>query len=64
MQTDRPNTPAATAVNDGLALLASATRYHAAHFMLEQGIPFRVIVRVLAPAAKVRPTSDLDGNAT
>ena len=54
MYRPRHNTHAAAVVNDGLAMLATATRYHAAHFMRANGVSFRVIVRVLAPAAKVR----------
>lgn len=54
MHPPRPNTYAASVVNDGLALLQSANRYQAAHFMHQHGIAFRVIVRVLAPGARVR----------
>ncbi len=54
MHPTRPNTLAAGVVDDGLALLATASRYHAAHFMHEHGIAFRVIVRVLAPGAAIR----------
>lgn len=54
MHTARPNIYAAGVVDDGLAMLASASRVHAAHFMHEHGIAFRVIVRVLAPGARVR----------
>lgn len=54
MYPPRPNTYAAGVVNDGLALRQSANRYEAAHFMYEHGISFRVIVRVLAPGARIR----------
>lgn len=50
----RPNSIASTIVDEGLALFKSQGRFHAAHFMHEHGIAFRVIVRVLAPGAHVR----------
>ena len=41
MHPPRPNTYAASVINDGLALLQSANRYHAAHCMHDHGISFR-----------------------
>ncbi len=54
MHPPRPNTCAAGVVDEGLAMVGLASRYHAAHFMLKHGVAFRVIVRVLASGARVR----------
>lgn len=41
-------------VEDGVTLFVVDGRYKAAHFMLQNGVRFPVIVRVLAPGGRRR----------
>lgn len=49
MHPARPNNATARIVDEGIALLARATKHEAACYMEKHGVAFRVMVRVLAP---------------
>ena len=54
MTDNRQNTDVSKVVQEGLALARAETRYHATHYMVLHRVPFRVIVRVLGPGARLR----------
>lgn len=55
MHPPRKVTETSQAVDDGLAMLSRAGRIKAATFMIERGVRFQVVVRVLQPGARNRP---------
>jgi hypothetical protein len=60
---DRPNVESAQVVEDGVRLQISLGKLYAAKYLVSHGVPFSVVVRVLAEPKKRRsyavvPSSD------